>query len=74
MLTAGVLASSEDIHGYVQENKRPALIGDSVLREAVLGPWYSSKESTDKFTCRKGVGKTDFARGGFEQSEEPMQE
>ena len=50
-LTARVLALSKDIHSDVQEDKRLFLFGDSILREAVLGPWYSSNESTNKSTC-----------------------
>ena len=50
LLAAGASASNKDIHGDVQGNKRLALLGDSVLREAVLEPWYSSNESTGKST------------------------
>jgi ribonuclease-3 len=50
LLAAGGSASSKDIHGDVQGNKRLALLGDSVLQEAVLEPWYSSNESTGKCT------------------------
>jgi ribonuclease III len=41
---------SKDVQGDAQGNKRLALLEDSVLREAVLEPWYSSEESTDE--CR----------------------
>jgi ribonuclease-3 len=50
LLAAGASASSKDIHGDVQGNKRLALLGDSVLQESVLEPWYSSNESTGKCT------------------------
>ncbi|EMD85659.1 hypothetical protein COCC4DRAFT_208854 [Bipolaris maydis ATCC 48331] len=48
LLAAGAAASSKDIEGDVQGNKRLALLGDSVLQEVVLEPWYNSEESTDK--------------------------
>ncbi|KAH8727339.1 ribonuclease III domain-containing protein [Phaeosphaeriaceae sp. PMI808] len=48
LLAAGASTSSKDIHGDVQGNKRLALLGDSVLREAVLEPWYSTNESTEE--------------------------
>ena len=50
LLAAGASASSKDIHGDVQGNKRLALLGDSVLRDAVLEPWCTSNESTGKST------------------------
>ncbi|KAJ5063706.1 ribonuclease III domain-containing protein [Bipolaris maydis] len=46
LLAAGAAASSKDIEGDVQGNKRLALLGDSVLQEVVLEPWYNSEEST----------------------------
>ncbi|EUC39445.1 hypothetical protein COCMIDRAFT_10509 [Bipolaris oryzae ATCC 44560] len=46
LLAAGAAASSKDIEGDVQGNKRLALLGDSVIQEAVLEPWYNSEEST----------------------------
>lgn len=46
LLAAGAAASNKDIEGDVQGNKRLALLGDSVLQEAVLEPWYDSAEST----------------------------
>jgi dsRNA-specific ribonuclease len=46
LLAAGASVSSKDVQGDAQGNKRLALLGDSVLREAVLEPWYSSEEST----------------------------
>ena len=48
LLAAGASTSSKDIQGGVQGNKRLALLGDSVLQEAVLEPWYNSNESTGK--------------------------
>lgn len=48
LLAAGAPVSSKRIQGEVEGNKRLALVGDSVLQEAVLGPWYNSKESTSK--------------------------
>ncbi|KAF1948111.1 ribonuclease III [Byssothecium circinans] len=48
LLAAGASVSSKDIHGDPQGNKRLALLGDSVLQEAILEPWYSSGESTEK--------------------------
>lgn len=46
LLAAGAAASSKGIEGGVQGNKRLALLGDCVLQEAVLEPWYNSEEST----------------------------
>jgi ribonuclease-3 len=48
LLAAGASASSKDIHGNEQGNKRLALLGDSVLQEIMLEPWYNSGESTGK--------------------------
>ncbi|RMZ69975.1 rnase iii [Pyrenophora seminiperda CCB06] len=48
LLAAGAAASSKNIEGDVRGNKRLALLGDSVLQEAVLEPWYNSEESTDE--------------------------
>jgi ribonuclease-3 len=50
LLAAGASVSRKDVQGDAQGNKRLALLGDSVLREAVLEPWYSSEESTGE--CR----------------------
>ena len=50
LLAAGAPTSSKNIHGDNQGNKRLALLGDAVLQEAVLEPWYSSNESTGKCT------------------------
>ncbi|KAF5852415.1 hypothetical protein GGP41_007879 [Bipolaris sorokiniana] len=52
LLPAGAPASNKHIQGEAEGNKRLALLGDSVLQEAVLGPWYNSKEST---TQRSGI-------------------
>lgn len=49
LLAAGAAASSKHIEGDVQGNKRLALLGDSVLQEAVLEPWYNSEESTSGY-------------------------
>jgi len=46
LLAAGAPASSKEIEGEVQGNKRLALLGDSILQVAVLEPWYSSEKST----------------------------
>jgi hypothetical protein len=48
LLAAGASASNKDVQGDVRGNKRLALLGDSVLQEAVLEPWYGSDESTGK--------------------------
>lgn len=50
LLAAGASVSSKDIQGDAKGNKRLALLGDSVLQEAVLEPWYNSKESTGECT------------------------
>lgn len=46
LLDAGASALRKDIDGDLQGSKRLALLGDTVLQEAVLEPWYSSGEST----------------------------
>jgi ribonuclease-3 len=44
--------SSKDIRGDTQGNRRLALLGDSVLQQAILEPWYtSSDENTSK--CKR---------------------
>ncbi|EMD67299.1 hypothetical protein GGP41_007213 [Bipolaris sorokiniana] len=48
LLAAGAPASSKDIEGEVHGNKRLALLGDSVLKEVILEPWYSSEKSTEE--------------------------
>ena len=50
LLAAGAPASSKDIEGEVHGNKRLALLGDSVLKEVILEPWYSSEKSTGWYT------------------------
>jgi len=55
LLAAGASTSSKDIYGGVQGNKRLALLGDSVLQEAILEPWYNSNESTGKCTYYAGI-------------------
>lgn len=42
LLAAGASVSNKDVQGDAKGNKRLALLGDSVLQEAVLEPWYSS--------------------------------
>jgi ribonuclease-3 len=51
LLAEGASVSNKDVQGDAKGNKRLALLGDSVLREAVLEPWYGSGESTGK--CRQ---------------------
>ncbi|KAJ5031714.1 ribonuclease III domain-containing protein [Bipolaris maydis] len=48
LLAAGASVSSKNLQGDAKGNKRLALLGDSVLQEAVLEPWYNSKESTEE--------------------------
>jgi ribonuclease-3 len=50
LLAAGASVSNKGIQGNAKGNKRLALLGDSVLQEAVLEPWYSSGESTGRCT------------------------
>ena len=57
LLAAGASVSSKDIKGDPQGNKRLALLGDSVLQEAVLEPWYNSNESTGNCKCLKASRK-----------------
>ncbi|KAH4303317.1 hypothetical protein HBH64_074150 [Parastagonospora nodorum] len=45
-LAAGAPISSKDIEGPVKGNKRLALVGDAVLRLAVLDEWFESGTST----------------------------
>jgi ribonuclease-3 len=71
LLSAGASVSSKYIEGPSCGNKRLALLGDSVLREAILEPWYRSNETTGKHMGQKLVGETNLVRGGFKQSEEP---
>ncbi|KAF1953264.1 hypothetical protein CC80DRAFT_420645, partial [Byssothecium circinans] len=49
LLAVGASVLSKDIQGDVEGNKRLALLGDSVLQEAVLELWYSSGKSTRKY-------------------------
>lgn len=53
LLAAGASLSSKDVQGDAQGNKRLALLGDSVLQEVVLEPWYNSEESTGECTYVK---------------------
>lgn len=48
LLAAGASISDRNIQGNAQGNRRLALLGDSILRDAVLEPWYHSGESTGK--------------------------
>lgn len=48
LLAAGAPVSSKNVHSDAKGNKRLALLGDSVLQEAVLEPWYNSEESTSE--------------------------
>jgi ribonuclease-3 len=45
-LAAGVSVSSAEIKGPMKGNKRLALVGDAVLRLAVLDDWIESGTST----------------------------
>jgi ribonuclease-3 len=45
-LAPGAPVSSVDIEGPVKGNKRLALVGDAVLRLAVLDEWFESDTST----------------------------
>jgi ribonuclease-3 len=45
-LASGAPISSVDIEGPVKGNKRLALVGDAVLRLAVLDGWFESGTST----------------------------
>jgi ribonuclease-3 len=53
LLAAGASESSKHIQGDIQGNKRLALVGDTVLQQAILEPWYSSEESTGECEMRK---------------------
>lgn len=53
LLAAGAPVSSKDVQGGAQGSKRLALLGDSILQEAVLEPWYNSEESTGERTYVK---------------------
>jgi ribonuclease-3 len=45
-LASGASVSSVEIEGPVKGNKRLALVGDAVLRLAVLDEWFESGTST----------------------------
>ncbi|EAT90239.1 hypothetical protein HBI56_046690 [Parastagonospora nodorum] len=45
-LASGAPISNKDIEGPVKGNKRLALVGDAVLRLAVLDEWFESGTST----------------------------
>ena len=45
-LGSGAPISSVDVEGPVKGNKRLALVGDAVLRLAVLDEWFESGTST----------------------------
>jgi ribonuclease-3 len=73
LLAAGASKSAKNIEGNKQGNKRLALLGDSVLREAILEPWYQTEESIGKCICLRRIGKTDLGRGRIRKSKRPRQ-
>ncbi|KAM3067050.1 hypothetical protein ACMFMG_011829 [Clarireedia jacksonii] len=57
LLDEALLAAGASVSSDPQGNKRLALLGDSVLQEAVLEPWYNSNESTGNCKCLKASRK-----------------
>jgi ribonuclease-3 len=54
-LAAGAAVTRADIEGPVKGNRRLALVGDAVLRLAVLDEWFESDTSTGMLEVSLGI-------------------